>query len=173
MSDQIDAHGARGLGLGSEPNQILAVALPSPVDHLMLSLPGILASGRYMDDSYCIAIDKQTLWDALSRIEALCDDLGIIINRKKTRVVKLTRGFVFLKKRFSYGEGGKVVVRPCRSSVTRQRRKLKKQAALVAQGIMTVEQVNQSYQSWRGSMKRFCAHETVKRMDALYKELFG
>lgn len=129
--------------------------------------------GRYMDDSYCIAIDKQTLWDALSRIEALCDDLGIIINRKKTRVVKLTRGFVFLKKRFSYGEGGKVVVRPCRSSVTRQRRKLKKQAALVAQGIMTVEQVNQSYQSWRGSMKRLCAHETVKRMDALYKELFG
>ena len=84
-----------------------------------------------MDDSYCIALDKQTLWDALSRIEALCDDLGIIINRKKTRVVKLSRGFVFLKKRFSYGEGEKVVVRPCRSSVTRQRRKLKKQAALV------------------------------------------
>lgn len=161
------------MGLGSEPNQILAVALPSPVDHLMLSLPGILASGRYMDDSYCIALEKQTLWDALSRIESLCDDLGIIINRKKTRVVKLTRGFVFLKKRFSYGEGGKVVVRPCRSSVTRQRRKLKKQAALVAQGIMTVEQVNQSYQSWRGSMKRLSAHETVKRMDALYKELFG
>lgn len=173
MNDQIDAHGSRGLGLGSEPNQILAVALLSPVDHLMLSLPGILASGRYMDDSYCIALEKQTLWDALSRIESLCDDLGIIINRKKTRVVKLTRGFVFLKKRFSYGEGGKVVVRPCRSSVTRQRRKLKKQAALVAQGIMTVEQVNQSYQSWRGSMKRLSAHETVKRMDALYKELFG
>lgn len=60
-----------------------------------------------------------------------------------------------------------------RNEVTRQRRKLKKQAALVAKGIMTVEQVNQSYQSWRGSMKRLSAHETVKRMDALYKELFG
>lgn len=173
MNDQIDAHGSRGLGLGSEPNQILAVALPSPIDHLMLSLPGILASGRYMDDSYCIALDKQTLWDALSRIEALCGDLGIIINRKKTRVVKLSRGFVFLKKRFSYGEGGKVVVRPCRSSVTRQRRKLKKQAALVARGVMTVEQVNQSYQSWRGGMKRLDAHDTVRRMDALYKQLFS
>ena len=173
MSDQIDAHGARGLGLGSEPNQILAVALPSPIDHLMLSLPGILASGRYMDDSYCIALDKQTLWDALSRIEELCDSLGIIINRKKTRVVKLTRGFTFLKKRFSFGEGGRVVVRPCRSSITRQRRKMKKQAVLVAKGLMTKEQTNQSYQSWRGSMKRLSAHETVRRMDALYRELFG
>lgn len=161
MSDQIDAHGARGLGLGSEPNQILAAALPSPIDHLMLSLPGILASGRYMDDSYCIALDKQTLWDALSRIEELCDSLGIIINRKKTRVVKLTRGFTFLKKRFSFGEGGRVVVRPCRSSITRQRRKMKKQAVLVAKGLMTKEQANQSYQSWRGSMKRLSAHETV------------
>ena len=169
----IDAHGARGLGLGSEPNQILAVALPSPIDHLMLSLPGILASGRYMDDSYCIALDKQTLWDALSRIEELCDSLGIIINRKKTRVVKLTRGFTFLKKRFSFGEGGRVVVRPCRSSITRQRRKMKKQAVLVAKGLMTKEQANQSYQSWRGSMKRLSAHETVRRMDALYRELFG
>lgn len=91
----------------------------------------------------------------------------------KTRVVKLSRGFVFLKKRFSYGEGEKVVVRPCRSSVTRQRRKLKKQAALVARGVMTVEQVNQSYQSWRGGMKRLDAHETVRRMDALYKQLFS
>lgn len=87
--------------------------------------------------------------------------------------MKLTRGFTFLKKRFSYGAGGKVVVRPCRSSVTRQRRKLKKQAALVRAGVMTVEQANQSYQSWRGSMLRLDAHGVVLRMDALFKELFG
>lgn len=66
-----------------------------------------------------------------------------------------------------------VVVRPCRSSITRQRRKLKKQAALVGRGMMTKEQVNQSYQSWRGGMKRLDAHDTILRMDALYKELFG
>lgn len=171
--DQIDAHGTRGLGLGSEPNQVLAVALPSPIDHLMLSTPGILASGRYMDDSYCIALEKTVLHNALKRIESLCDELGIVINRKKTRIVKLSRGFVFLKKRFYFGDGGKVVVRPCRSSITRQRRKLKKQAALVGRGMMTKEQVNQSYQSWRGGMKRLDAHDTVLRMDALYKELFG
>lgn len=139
----------------------------------MLSTPGILASGRYMDDSYCIALEKSVLYDALKRIESLCDELGIVINRKKTRIVKLSRGFVFLKKRFYFGDGGKVVVRPCRSSITRQRRKLKKQAALVGCGMMTKEQVNQSYQSWRGGMKRLDAHDTVLRMDALYKELFG
>lgn len=97
---------------------------------------------------------------------------AVAIRNDVTRLVT-SRGFVFLKKRFSYGEGEKVVVRPCRSSVTRQRRKLKKQAALVARGVMTVEQVNQSYQSWRGGMKRLDTHETVRRMDALYKQLFS
>lgn len=98
---------------------------------------------------------------------------AVAIRNDVTRLVKLTRGFTFLKKRFSYGDGGKVVVRPCRSSVMRQRRKLKKQAALVAKGAMTIEQVNQSYQSWRGGMKRLDAHDTVRRMDALYKQLFS
>lgn len=50
MYAQVDSHGTRGLGLGSEPNQILAVALPSPVDHMLLRTPCVLASGRYMDD---------------------------------------------------------------------------------------------------------------------------
>ena len=171
--DQIDAHGERGIGLGSEPNQILAVALPSPIDHLMLRIPGIIASGRYMDDSYCIALDKATLWHALDLIEAECERLGIVINRRKTHIVKLTRGFTFLKKRFSFTDTGKVIVRPCRASFTRERRKLKKQAAIVARGDMTIEQVNQSYQSWRGGMKRINARKQVVRMDALYRRLFG
>ncbi|OUO61492.1 hypothetical protein B5F74_05040 [Collinsella sp. An271] len=171
--DQIDASGEIGLGLGSEPNQILAAALPSPIDHLGLRMPGILASGRYMDDSYYIALDKDTLWCLLALIEIECARLGIVINPRKTKMTKLTRGFTFLKKRFYFGENGKVVVRPCRDSIARQRRKLKKQAALVRAGVMTREQAVQSYQSWRGMVMHLDAHETLLRMDALFKDLFN
>lgn len=170
---QIDSHGARGLGLGSEPNQILAVALPSPIDHMLLRTPCVLASGRYMDDLYCIALDKEDLRGVLADIRRQCEALGIVINEKKTRIVKLSRGFTFLKKRFNYGETGKVVVRPCRSAVTRERRKLKKLAAFVERGEMTRDQALQSYQSWRGSMMRLDARRTVANMDALFTRLFG
>lgn len=173
MNDQIDAQGVRGLGLGSEPNQILAVALPSPIDRMAESTPGIEASGRYMDDSYLIAQDKALLWRALAEIEGECKKLGIVINSKKTRITKLTRGFIFLKKRFSYGENGKVVVRPSKAAVTRERRKLKRQKRLLDNGDMTLDQITQSYQSWRGSMKRLDARTTVVNMDALFKRLFG
>ena len=102
-----------------------------------------------------------------------CAKLGIVVNEKKTRIVKLTRGFTFLKKRFNYGETGKVIVRPCRSAVTRERRKLKKLAAFVERGEMTRDQALQSYQSWRGSMMRLDARRTVANMDALFTRLFG
>lgn len=109
----------------------------------------------------------------LADIRRECAKLGIVVNEKKTRIVKLTRGFTFLKKRFNYGETGKVIVRPCRSAVTRERRKLKKLAAFVERGEMTRDQALQSYQSWRGSMMRLDARRTVANMDALFTRLFG
>lgn len=169
----IDACGEVGLGLGSEPNQILAVALPNPIDHWAEEMAELEATGRYMDDSYYIDMSKEKLRLVLACIEILCDDLGITINKRKTRIVKLSRGFRFLKKRFFYGPTGKVVVRPSRESITRQRRKLKALRRMLDRGEITIEQVNQSYQSWRGGMLRLDAHETVLSMDRLYKKLFG
>lgn len=169
----IDACGDVGLGLGSEPNQILAVALPNPIDHWAEEMAGLEATGRYMDDSYYIDMSKDKLKLVLACIEILCDDLGITINKKKTRIVKLSRGFRFLKKRFYYGPTGKVVVRPSREAITRERRKLKAMRRMLDRGEITMRQINQSYQSWRGGMLRLDAHETVLSMDRLYKELFG
>lgn len=169
----IDVQGSMGLGLGSEPNQICAVAFPSKIDHYVTEMLGVEAYGRYMDNSYCIHESKEYLHVVLMLIERECEKLGITVNRKKTRIVKLSRGFVWLKKKWSYSPTGKVVVRLSREAVTRQRRKLKKQRTLVQKGLMTVEQVEKSYQSWRGGARRLDAHRTVIEMDRLYRELFG
>lgn len=169
----IDVQGDVGLGLGSEPNQICAVSFPNEIDHLVTEMCGVEAYGRYMDDSYAIDVDKATLEITLAVIRDRCAKLGITVNEKKTRIVKLTHGFTYLKKKFSYGPNGKIVVRPCRDSITRERRKLKKQKALYDQGLMTYEQVEQSYQSWRGGMKHLDAHKTLLSMDALFAQLFS
>ena len=169
----IDAQGDVGLGLGSEPNQICAVAHPNRIDHYVTEMLRPESYGRYMDDFYLIHESKDYLQVCLLLIEGKCAELGIELNPRKTRVVKLTRGFTWLKKRIFYTETGRIVVKPCRDSITRERRKLKKMARMVADGIMTPEQVEQSYQSWRGGMKRLDAHRSVRAMDALYRSLFG
>lgn len=169
----IDACGEVGLGLGSEPNQVCAVAFPDRLDHFITECCGVEAYGRYMDDSYAISTDKATLQICLATARDRCSQMGIEVNMRKTHIVKLSKGFTWLKKRISYGENGRVVMRPCRDSITRERRKLKKQAELVRRGEMTMEQVERSYQSWRGGMSKLDAHRTVLSMDALYKSLFG
>jgi hypothetical protein len=169
----IDVQGGIGLGLGSEPNQILAIAYPNEIDHLVTEMCGVEAYGRYMDDSYAISPNKFVLQATLAVIADRCAQLGIVINWKKTRIVKLSRGFKFLKKRFFYTDTGRIIVKPCRESITRERRKLKKQARLFHEGKMTFEQVNQSYQSWRGGMMHFDSHKTILSMDAIFKELMG
>lgn len=181
MRLQIEANGRIGLGLGSEPNQALAVAIPSPLDHLGERWRGIEASGRYMDDSYFIALDKETLWRFLDAARALCSPLGITINERKTRVVKLTRGFTFLKKRFRFTESGRIVVTPIPKSLARERRKLRTHARMVAEGSMTLEQAYVSYMSFRGSLERkrgdgrprfrMDVHWIVRDFDRLFVEL--
>lgn len=181
MRLQIEANGRIGLGLGSEPNQALAVAMPSPLDHLGERWRGIEASGRYMDDSYFIALDKDTLWQFLDAARALCASLGITINERKTKVVKLTRGFTFLKKRFRFTESGRIVVTPIPKSLARERRKLRVHSRMVADGGMTIEQAYVSYVSFRGSLERkrgdgrprfrMNVHRVVHDFDRMFVEL--
>lgn len=168
----IDKQGEVGLGLGDEPNQTHAVAFLSPIDHFVAECCGVEAYGRYMDDLYVLDSSKERLQVVLGCIEALCLERGAMLNPRKTQIVKLSRGFRFLKKRFTFTETGRIIVRPSRESITRERRKLKKQAKMVARGTMTMEQVEQSYQSWRGGLLKLDATETVQRMDTLYRELF-
>ena len=171
VCSMIDTQGDTGLGLGSEPNQVLAVALPSPIDHFVTECCEVEAYGRYMDDSYAIHTSKEHLQLVLGCIEVKANQLGIKLNRKKTHIVKLSHGFVFLKKKFSYGENGKVVIRPCRDSITRVRRKMRKLADMEKRGEITPEQAARAYQSSRGSMQHWDAYRTVRALDAHYKAL--
>lgn len=170
--EEIEAEASRGLGLGSEINQTLAITLPNPMDHYIKEVLGIKAYGRYMDDSYLIHESKEYLEYCLVKIREICAELEITISEKKTRIVKLSHGFTFLKTQVYLTETGKIIRKPCHDAIVRERRKLKKQKKLVDEGIMTYEDVRASYSSWRGSMEHRNARKTVHSMDLLYDRLF-
>ena len=108
----------------------------------------------------------------LERLEVIYSEYGIVINKKKTKIVDLKHGFTFLKTHFYITETGRIIKKPCRDSITRERRKLKKQADLVASGVLTFDEVRHSYASWRGSMSHRDAYRTVQSMDRLFNRLF-
>nr|DAG14573.1 MAG TPA: hypothetical protein [Caudoviricetes sp.] len=163
---------AKGLGLGSEICQICAVSYPDKVDHYIKEKLRIRPYVRYMDDSFIIHPDKEKLKEILEEIKGIYASLGIRLNEKKTKIVKLSRGFTFLKTHFILTDTGKVVKRICRESVTRERRKLKKFAKLNEQGEMSFAEIREAYNSWRGYASQKDAYKTIRNMDALFNRLF-
>lgn len=165
-----EAH--KGLGLGSEVNQTLAITVPSPMDHYIKEKLRIHGYGRYNDDSYLISLRKENLMCYLEEIRKICGKLKITVNEKKTRIVKLSHGFTYLKTQIYLTDTGKIIRKPCHKAVVRERRKLKKQKKLLDAGVMTFDDIRCSYSSWRGSMKYRNARKTVHSMDKLFDSLF-
>lgn len=168
----IDAFGSIGMGLGSQISQILALASANRLDHYIKEVCGIRGYGRYMDDGYLIHPDKAYLQKCLEGIKAICDELEITLNTKKTQIVKLSHGFTYLKVHYYLLPSGKVVKKIYRRSVTKMRHKLKSFQQKVADGIMTYKDVYQSWQSWRAYAANFNAYRTIQRMGDLYNQLF-
>ena len=170
--DFVDAFGERGLGLGSETSQINAVAHINKIDHFIKEFKRLHCYNRYMDDSYIIHYDKRYLENLLNELEILYRNFGVTVNRKKTNIIPLTHSFTFLKTRYSITKTGKIIKKACRESITRERRKLKRQARLVAKGLMTTAEVLIGLTSWIGSMLHRHTRKTVFNMRKLYKNLF-
>jgi hypothetical protein len=161
------------LGLGSQVSQISAILYPNRLDHAIKEAMGIKYYGRYMDDFYIIHKDKEYLKYCQNEIQRICGTLGITVNRKKSKIIKLKHGVKFLKGIYSLTETGRIVRRADPESRKRERRKLKKFKGLLEAGKMSGNDIYTAYQSWRGNyLKRFDAYHTVRRMDGLYNRLF-
>lgn len=168
----IDMFGSVGLGLGSQISQVLALVSANRLDHVIKEELRIRGYGRYMDDGYLIHPSKEYLKACLVRIREVCKELGIKLNEKKTQIVKLSRGFVWLKARIYLTESGKVVKKIYKRSVTRMRRKMKKLAVKLREGRMAFADIRATWQSWKSYAARFHAWHTVQSMGKLYNSLF-
>lgn len=169
----IKCFGDVGLGLGSQVSQIAAIALPNRIDHFVKDKLGMKCYERYMDDGLVVHRSKAKLRECLAHIRRLCAELGIKLNEKKTQIVKLTRGFTFLKVRFRYGKNGAVVRRACNKGIKRMRHKLTVFRRWVDSGRMTAEDVKTSLTSWSGHMKNFNSYFAVQTVKEKYRELFA
>ncbi len=160
------------LGLGSQVSQISAISYPNKLDHYCKEVLRVRYYGRYMDDTYLIHKDKEYLEYCLTEIKRICDELGIKLNPKKTRIVPLDEGFWFLKGKYILLPSGKIVCKAKRDGIIRMKRKLKSFKKKYDLGLMSKEDVYTSYQSFRSHLLHFDSYYLVKNMDIFYKELF-
>lgn len=163
----------KSLGLGSQVSQITAVSYPNGLDHYIKQTLRVRWYQRYMDDGYMLFRTKEEAKEGKNHVIQFCKTLGITVNLRKTKITQIQRGFRFLKATHRLTETGAVERRMCRESITRQRRRLKKFAAMVTAGTMTAQDAAMAYGSWKGYALHRGGKMAVRRMDKLFRELFG
>lgn len=172
MVDNILATFGKGLGLGSQISQILALASANALDHQAKEVMKIEGYARYNDDGYMIHPSKKYLQKCLRYMKRICDILHIKLNEKKTQIVKLTHGFKFLKARVYLTATGKVIKKVGKRNIVRERRKLKKLRKKLDEGLVDWKHIKMQYQSWRSWTSNFNAFWTIQSMDKLYYQIY-
>ena len=165
--------GDKGVGIGSQLSQTAGIFYPTELDNYCKIVKGCKYYGRYMDDTYIIHPSKEYLKELYKEYKKIAEKLGIIINQKKTQIIRLDKGFIFLQMRYVLSDTGKVAVIPVNKSIVRERRKLKKLQKLKFKKLITKEQIQEQYKSWRGNLIKYNAYKSVQKMDALYNYLYG
>lgn len=170
--ERIHNHEGIGICLGSQISQIMAVAVPNRFDHLIKDKYRMKYYERYMDDGVIISNSKTQLLELMEILSAEAEKYGLHFNKKKTRVVKMTRGFTFLKVKYGIDSDGKTTKQLVRSGIVRERRKMKSLAERIEQGKANQDDAYNNTQSWIGHSKVAKSYKTVKTMLRLYDDKF-
>lgn len=162
----------KSVGIGSELSQILGIFFPTPIDNFCKIVRQCKFYGRYMDDFYTIHKSKEFLLNLLEGIKKIAEKLKLHLNLKKTRIVKLTRQFTFLKIRYRLFKGGKVLMRLTSDTFHREHRKLKKLYKKMKLDIIPYKDIENQFKSWRGNASKYHNHEAVRNLEKIFNQIF-
>lgn len=163
----------KSVNIGDQCSQIIGIYYPTPIDNYIKIVKRQKYYGRYMDDSYVIHANKEFLQELATEIIAKAKELGIILNPKKTRIVKLSDYYRFLQISYSLTETGKVVRKINPKRVVDMRRKLKKLSIKVKCGERTQEEIENMFKSWMGGHCHLMSKIQRDNLNLLYYDLFG
>ena len=165
----------KGLNIGSEAPQILAVYYLNTIDTFIKIVKHIKYYGRYMDDMFIISENKNELHGLLEDIKMQISNLNLQINERKTTIIKLTHGFTYLQIKYNITNTGNIIKRMSHKKVVRERRRLKKYSKRYNEGRMSYKDIEDCYKSWRGCIIKDHTQyrNSLKNLDELYLSLFG
>lgn len=168
----IDNKNGRGVDIGSQPSQNIGISYPARIDNYIKIVKRVKYYGRYTDDMYIIHESKEFLKQLLKEIQKIADDLGLIINPKKTHLCKLSQPFRILQLQYKLTETGRVVRKIHPKAITRERRKLKAYKRLLEQKRLTYEEIENIFKSWMSGNYKNMSMQQITNMSQLYYNLF-
>lgn len=163
----------KSVNIGDQLSQVIGIYYPYPIDNYVKYVRQQKFYGRYMDDWYIMNPSKEELEELLENVCKIAAELGIHINRKKTRIVKISSKYKFLQIKYTLTDTGKVIKRINPDRVTAMHRKLKKLAVKVGHEEADYDNVENMFRGWMGGHYKLLSREQRKNLIQLYEDLFS
>ena len=164
LYDIIDSFpGEKGIGLGSQVSQLLALMYLDEMDHIIKEKLHIKYYIRYMDDFILVDQSREKLAGALAELRRYLDTLGLALN-KKTTLQKLSQGVIFLGWKFILTDTGKVILKPDKRKLTAKRRKLRGIKRQQAAGNLSEKDVMQIKQGMIAHLEHGNARRVIEQI---------
>lgn len=163
----------KSVGIGGEPSQAIGVYYPHEIDNFVKIVLSIKYYGRYMDDSFFIAKDKQEANLIYNKIISKCKELGIFINKKKVMFKNIRDNITFLKINFRLQIDGKLVKKVSHLIFQRELKRLRKHRKMLNEKRIDFDSVYNSFRSVVGTYRRFNSNYKILRLQKYFNELFG
>lgn len=164
LYDIIDSFpGEKGIGLGSQVSQLLALMYLDEMDHIIKEKLHIKYYIRYMDDFILVDHNREKLSYSLAELRKYLDTLGLSLN-KKTTLQKLSQGVIFLGWKFILTDTGKVILKPDKRKLTAKRRKLRGIKRQQAAGNLSEKDVMQIKQGMIAHLEHGNARRVIEQI---------
>ena len=127
-----------------------------------------------MDDYYIVLPDVEELKKLGREIVKRFEAIGVPVNKRKCKIIPLTKPFRFCKARFTLTESGAIKINGSRDGMKRARRKLKLFRKEVDAGTRTLAYVEQYKESQSAYYRNFDDHGRLlrlRRLELLYLEV--
>ena len=154
------------MNIGDQAAQVVGISYTIPIDNYIKIVKGMKYYARYMDDSYVIHESKEYLESLLEEVDSIAKSLGITINRKKTRICKLSDRWRFLQIQYSLTDTGRIVRKINPKRLTAMRRKMKKLASKLPE-----KEFENFYCSWFRGCYKYMSKQQRENMDHLFEKL--
>lgn len=166
----IDSTEGKGIPLGNQINQGLALLYLDGMDKLIKGELGIEFYGRYMDDFYLIHESRDYLKYCLEVITKFLKTLELRLNGK-TQIFPFKNGVSYLGFHTYITNSGKVIRKLKNQNKRNAQRKFLKMAKLLSEGEITEEKFYSSYNAWKNHISHGNCYRLKISMDKKINEI--
>ena len=161
-----------GFNPGSQIIQIAGISMLDKIDHFIKERLRVKYYIRYMDDMVLIGNNHKQLREWLKIIAGKLKEIGLEIHEKKTKIIPLRTGFMWLGYRYRLTGTGKVVMTADPDRLKATRKKYYRLAQKCKRGEISREKVDESYRCWRECASKGDGYVMLKNMDQYYARLW-